>query len=90
MRRPFGNSRAPASRRLPLRVGAGDRAAEGGDRVAGRHELVRDVTGKAGLGDGAGDGGPMEFLVQVQFPAARHAGGVIVGDPVMVVADRPG
>ena len=50
---------------------------------------MREVARVARIEDRAHDGGPLQLLRRVELVAARHAAGVIVGDPLRVLLDRP-
>src|SRR6267378_3327697 len=59
------------------------------ERITGGDELVRDVAGEPGVGDGARDGAPVQLLRVVELVAPRHASGVEVRDMTDVLPDRP-
>ena len=52
--------------------------AQRGQRIARRHELVREIAGESGADDRAADGAPVHFLRVVELVASGHAAGVIV------------
>ena len=87
---PTGKSAATGVKAQPeLEVGGGqfEGVLQRSHRIAQRDEFVTDVAGKAAGDDGAEDGRIIQFLVIVQFVAPRNAGGVIVTEPGMKVAD---
>ena len=62
--------------------------AEGGYGVVpGGDELLGDVAFVAGFDDLAEDGGVVDFLGVIEFGAAGVAGGVVVADELVVLAD---
>ena len=64
-----------------------DGLAQRGQRIARRHELVREEALEAGLDDRAADRRPLQLLRVVELVPARHAAGVIVRDVLVMLAD---
>src|SRR5712691_389288 len=61
-----------------------DRLPERGEGIARGHELVGDVAGEAGVGDGRADRPPLQLLRLVELVAPGHAAGVVVADELVV------
>src|SRR3989441_6391815 len=64
-----------------------DGVAQRSQRIARRYELVGDVAGEAGRGDGPRDGVVVELLRVVELVAAGHAARVEVADVLVRVPD---
>ena len=72
--------RSDVSSAVALHVAERDSLSQRRQRIARRHELVREISGESGIRDRAADRAPVQFLRVVELVASRHAAGVVVRD----------